>query len=137
MRAEKHTYFALFAASAFLFVCASCSNTGSAVPDGAKIEGESLIIELEENPTTGFSWKCDEYDTSILELLEDEYLPASVETDIVGSSGIHHYAFKGLSEGETTLTFKYIKAWEGDESAEDTRTFKVVVDQEGAIESIK
>lgn len=137
MRANKHAYSALFAASVFLFLCAACSNTGSSAPDGAKIEGESLIIELEENPTTGFTWKCDEYDTSILELLDDAYMPDNTETDIVGRGGIHHYEFRGLSEGETTLTFKYIKSWEGDDSPEDTRTFIVVVDQEGTIKSVK
>lgn len=137
MRTGKQSCFILLAAATFLFLCAACSNPGNTLPDGAKIEGEILIIELEENPTTGFSWKYNEYDTSILELLDDEYMPDSVETDIVGSGGIHHYEFRGLSEGETTLTFKYIKSWEGEESAEDTKTFKVVVDQAGKIESVE
>lgn len=89
---------------AFLFLTTACSNKGTDVPEGAKIEGESLIIVLEENPTTGFSWTYDEYDTAVLELVVDKYIPNESDPNVVGSGGIHHYEFKGLSEGETTLT---------------------------------
>lgn len=136
MRSGKNACFTLLAAAAFLFLCAACSNTFNALPDGAMIEGETLIIELEENPTTGFSWIF-EYDPTVLELIDDEYQPDRAETAISGSGGIHHYEFKGLSEGETTLTFKYLKSWEGEESAEDTKTFEVDVNQAGKIESVE
>ncbi len=134
MKNQTQTFLAVIAVSAFLFLSSACAPNDAALPGEAKVEGDSLIIDLEENPTTGFSWVYDDYDTAVLELIDDEYIPDETDSDVVGSGGIHHYEFKGLSEGETTLTFRYLKSWEGKDSAEETRTINIAVDQIGKIE---
>ena len=109
-------------------------------PDGSSgavsIEGKTLIIELEENPTTGFSWSYTISDTDVIHLVEDGYMEDSEDPEVVGGGGMHEYKFEGLSAGEATIIFDYFKSWEGEETAEDHVEYTVSVNEDGTIAEV-
>lgn len=58
-------------------------------------------------------------------LLEDEHIEPS--TKLIGASGTHKFVFVGEKNDETTITFKYYRVWEGEESTVDMKEFKIKV----------
>ena len=84
-----------------------------------------VLIALESNPSTGYSWVA-EYDNAILELVEETFeLGEYAKENIVGAGGTELFRFKGLSEGKTDITFSYKRVWETD--VLDTKVFTVEV----------
>ena len=66
-----------------------------------------VLIALESNPSTGYSWVA-EYDNAMLELVEETFeLGEYAKENIVGAGGTELFRLKGLSKGETDITFKY------------------------------
>jgi len=98
----------------------SCSQSRPAtVTLGAQDDGrtitlggdDTLIIELEGNPTTGFSWEVEAVDDAVLAPQGDAGYTAS-ETGLVGSGGVFSFTFKAASRGETALQLVYHRSWE-------------------------
>ena len=84
-----------------------------------------VLIALESNPTTGYSWEA-EYDDAMLELLEETFDPGEyAKENIVGAGGTELFRFKGLSKGETNITFNYKRSWETE--VLETKVFTVEV----------
>ncbi|MDO8556860.1 MAG: protease inhibitor I42 family protein [Candidatus Jorgensenbacteria bacterium] len=69
-----------------------------------------FIVQLDSNPTTGFSWGTS-YDKDALELVASTFIPPS-DTKLLGSGGMDTFTFKALKAGETKLKFSYLRAWE-------------------------
>jgi len=137
MRRNAQKILGLFLFTVVLIFASACTSDPVDLPAGVEADGKTLKISLEENPTTGFSWDYTVSDETLLEVVDDEYFPSNTETAVVGSGGIHVFEFQGLKEGETTLTFNYFKSWEGTEKTEDTRVYKIIVDQYGNIEDVQ
>ena len=84
-----------------------------------------VLIALESNPSTGYSWVA-EYDDAILELVEETFEPGEyAKENIVGAGGTELFRFKGLSKGKTGITFNYKRPWETE--VLDTKVFTVEV----------
>jgi inhibitor of cysteine peptidase len=84
-----------------------------------------VLIALESNPSTGYSWEA-EYDDAMLELVEETFEPGEyAKENIVGAGGTELFRFKGLSKGETEITFNYKRSWETE--VLDTKVFTVEV----------
>ena len=84
-----------------------------------------VLIALESNPTTGYSWEA-EYDAAMLELVEETFEPGEyAKENIVGAGGTELFRFKGLSKGKTDITFNYKRVWETE--VLDTKVFTVEV----------
>jgi len=76
--------------------------------------GTVLVIQLEENPTTGYRWAVEQADTERLELLNADYAMAA-DTGVGGGGG-RTFAFRAVRGGTTPLRLKHWRAWEGDAS---------------------
>ena len=87
--------------------------------------GQSFIIALESNPTTGYTWHED-FDKSFLELLGHEYERSLAGEGLVGAGGTESFEFKALKKGETEITMVYKQGWEGG-SVGDEYVFKVTI----------
>ena len=72
----------------------------------------------------------------IVEVIRDEYLEPKSDGK-VGAAGIHIWDIKGVSEGRTTMIFRYYRSWEGPENAADTKEYVFEVDDRGNIKIIK
>ena len=102
--------------------------TENALSEEVTKDGTHLEILLKENPTTGYSWTVDDYDTSILS--------ASTTEGTVGSGGTHLYRFTGQKEGKITLTFRYYRNWEDKDTAIEVRDYSITVADDGMIQSV-
>lgn len=82
--------------------------------------GETFVIALEANPTTGYAWQV-AYDTQRLGLVDREFERTS---DAIGAGGTERFKFRLLSSGETAVAFTYQRPWE--ERAIRKEVFRVV-----------
>ena len=89
--------------------------------------GKILVLILESNPTTGFSWELSEpIDENLLALIETQYEPGVIAgTGLTGAGGTEVWTFETLTVGETTITMEYSRPWDGGEKA--VETFEVTV----------
>jgi len=76
--------------------------------------GDTLRVELAENPTTGYRWAIDRTDERIVELAGSEYQPAP--SSGVGGGGLRTFTFKALRPGAARVELKYWREWQGDSS---------------------
>ncbi len=84
--------------------------------------GDTLIIELRGNPTTGYQWQLDTADTRVLEPQgEPDY---AVSSNAMGAGGTYTFRFKAVASGQTTLRLVYKRPWEDSLSDE---TFEAVI----------
>jgi inhibitor of cysteine peptidase len=89
--------------------------------------GDSFVVTLGSNQTTGFSWSktAQVSDAAVVEQTDHEYVaPAS---DKLGAAGDENWTFKALKKGTATLYMEYSRPWEGGEKAEWTFTLTVTV----------
>jgi len=75
--------------------------------------GDTLLLRLPENATTGYRWSFDGLDTTILSARDGEYARSS---DAVGSGGDRTWTLTPNAAGTTTLRLKLWREWEGDSS---------------------
>jgi len=89
--------------------------------------GESLVVTLPSNTSTGYSWTLAENsDEGVLQEVEHEYI--ATQTNLVGAAGKELWTFKALQDGTSTIRLEYIRPWEAGALPAETFTLTVVVD---------
>ena len=88
--------------------------------------GYMTQIQLESNPTTGYSWRLAK-PASLFDVAKDEYLPAPKAPNVVGSGGKQVITLRAKQQGEETLNFEYVRAWEKDTAPVKTQQCRVKV----------
>ena len=88
--------------------------------------GQIGTLELLGNPTTGYAWQCESSDPSVLVPVGSTYT-ASPSDGRVGTGGTYRFDFKALKAGDATITCRYYRSWEGQETALRTATYRVTV----------
>ena len=93
--------------------------------------GGTLVVKLESNPTTGYSWEVGAIDPSIIKGMGDaEYAKSDTgETPLVGSGGAETWRFQAVNEGQTSLEMVYRRPWEQDVNPE--KTFSLSINVQG------
>lgn len=76
--------------------------------------GDTVIIYLDENPTTGFLWSIDNGIEDVALLEDSEFRMA--EGTGVGGGGQRKLVFKAKTPGEVELKLKHWREWEGEGS---------------------
>ncbi len=96
--------------------------------DGRQIElkaGQTLVISLEGNPTTGYTWEVAELNEQVLRQVgEAEFKP---ESDLDGAPGVQTLRFEAVNAGQTTLNLVYHQPWEEDVEPLETFSVQVIV----------
>lgn len=87
--------------------------------------GNTLLIRLAGNPTTGFVW---ERTDSLLEAVlgsldEGVFIPD--DENLIGAGGVWEFRFKALTFGSTPIDFVYWRPWE--EEIVDTFFVMIIV----------
>jgi inhibitor of cysteine peptidase len=95
--------------------------------------GDTFIVTLCSNPTTGFQWSemTQIGDENILEQVSHEYVAHVTEvneTPVMGAPGNDVWTFKALEKGITTVSMEYSRPWEGGEKGAWTFVLTVVVE---------
>jgi inhibitor of cysteine peptidase len=87
--------------------------------------GKRFMIELEANPTTGYTWQVSAAPGDQVRLVDQDYTPTGTQQP--GSGGVQQFTFEARSAGSTTLAFDYVRPWEKDVAPAQTATFPVKV----------
>lgn len=97
-------------------------------PDlGAVVEmapAQQVLVEIEGNPTTGFTWEVAEIDPRVIAPVGDPQYES--ESDADGSGGIYTFRFEAVGPGEEEVVMVYRQSWT-DAAPSRTFTFRVVV----------
>jgi inhibitor of cysteine peptidase len=76
--------------------------------------GDAIVINLPENPTTGYQWAIARIDSNLIELQNSKFtLP---QNESLGSGGERSFLFKTKATGTAKLELKEWRHWEGDRS---------------------
>jgi inhibitor of cysteine peptidase len=75
--------------------------------------GETFVVRLEENPTTGYRWQPHNFDRAILALKSSSFAPGG---DAPGSAGRRSFVFLAEHSGESPVTLWLWREWEGEKS---------------------
>lgn len=84
---------------------------------------QELTIELESNPSTGYTWQVIKGDTLHLRLLREEYVPGTTER--MGAAGKQRLHFQTLTTGRAPLLLEYRRPWE--KEVEAVKSFQVTL----------
>ncbi len=82
--------------------------------------GGRFTVELESNPSTGFTWVVVEAEG--LALIEEHW---TGDSDLTGSPGISTFLFEATSAGTNDLEMVYTQAWTDGDSLD--RSFSLTV----------
>src|SRR4030042_5821537 len=97
--------------------------------NGASINlkiNDTVEINLESNPTTGYGWfLSDKTNESIVSLVDSEYIASEKDEKMVGVGGYETFTFKAVSKGETRIILNHERPWE--EDTEILETFEVTI----------
>lgn len=109
-----------------LAACAEqpATRTVTAAQSGTSVElrvGDTLVVALDGNPTTGFDWALVGSVTPPLELAERTFTPSGTA---LGAPGTVSYRFKAAAPGTTRIVMTYSRSWE---SVPPDRTFELAV----------
>ncbi|MEI6714850.1 MAG: protease inhibitor I42 family protein [Verrucomicrobiota bacterium] len=91
------------------------------------LQGDVLVIKLQENPSTGYVWSCSSSRNVLLQLGQKETVrdPASHLT--VGKNTTITWRFLANEAGDTALTFTLKRPWESNIAAIKTISVPVTV----------
>lgn len=99
----------------------------------------NLLVVLDENATTGYSWTS-AIEGSTLALYAEKSISAeeaypTEDANRVGAEGSHLFSFKGMAAGDGTIALSYERSWE--QTDDDKKiVLQVKTGQNGAIESV-
>ena len=123
-----YTVFLVMLAISLLAGCVSKETKLSAGDNGRKIElnkGQILVVTLEANPSTGYTWEVAELEKNFLRQIgETEFQP---ESDLLGAKGMQTLRFEAVNAGQTSLKLVYHRPWEKDVEPLQTFSIQVVV----------
>lgn len=75
--------------------------------------GDSIVLQLPENPTTGYAWALDSIDSTLLEAGAPAYHGAGAG---LGTGGEKTWTLTARAPGRTRVALKRWRHWEGDTS---------------------
>jgi inhibitor of cysteine peptidase len=126
-----HKILSLVTLAMVLISVAACSPTKpvtlTAADKGGQVEvkvGEQIVITLDGNPSTGYTWEAKDLDATMFEQVGDPAFSSS-NPGLVGSGGTLTLTFKALKAGSASLTLVYHRPWET--GVDPTDTFAVTV----------
>ncbi|MBM4467164.1 MAG: protease inhibitor I42 family protein [Chloroflexi bacterium] len=89
-------------------------------------KGQTLVVTLEANPTTGYSWEVAEpLDEQVLRQAGEPEFKA--ESEALGAGGVQILRFQAVNAGQTTLKLAYHRPWEKGVEPLETYSIEVVV----------
>jgi inhibitor of cysteine peptidase len=92
--------------------------------------GDTLVVVLCSNPTTGFQWSEDAQISNATVLKQEVHEFSGPESDPpspVGTPGVESWRFQTLQPGTSTVYVEYSRPWEGGEKGVWTFTLDVTV----------
>ena len=90
-----------------------------------KTNEKVLELTYQTNGGVPYEWQYEIADPSIAEFVKSYEIENKNKGGMVGAPISTNYVFKGLKEGKTTITFRYVSITDGTISKEEKHTIKV------------
>jgi inhibitor of cysteine peptidase len=115
----------------FLGLCAATGVNAAPVRDHEK----RITIELEGNPTTGYSWTYTMEPRGIVRELTAEYRRSSetAAANRAGGGGVFVFVFESVQPGSAYLRFSYTRPWESGAEPAAAEEYRLTVNRAGKI----
>ena len=99
------------------------------VKDAKMKVGETIMIQLDGNPTTGYTWSCPDKDsmTGALKYENDKYVYGGLP-GMVGAGGTYYFVFKAAGKGNAKIHLEYKRSWEKNNPPASVYDLNVVVE---------
>ena len=88
--------------------------------------GETVILSLEENASTGFTWHLKLSEEGIVEI-SSKTVTTQAPPGVVGAPSKVSWFIKAVKPGKVALTLKKYRGWEGENSAIESLTYTIQV----------
>lgn len=88
--------------------------------------GETVILSLEENASTGFTWHLKLSEEGIVEI-SSKTVTTQAPPGVVGAPSKVSWFIKAVKPGKVALTLKKYRGWEGENSAIESLTYTIEV----------
>ncbi len=101
----------------------------TATDNGSQIslkEGGQVVITLDGNPSTGYTWEAQALDTTIFKQVGEATFVSS-DPGLVGAGGSLTLTFSVLKAGTAPLTLVYHRPWEAGVDPVDTFSVTITV----------
>jgi inhibitor of cysteine peptidase len=85
-------------------------------------QGDSILIRLAENPTTGYRWAVDKVDEQVTALQDTNFVASGTG---IGGGGTRTFTFKALASGKGKIELKLKREWETE--AAPSSSFEVMI----------
>ncbi|MDD5085904.1 MAG: protease inhibitor I42 family protein [Candidatus Omnitrophica bacterium] len=102
----------------FVFAAAGCQPKIEAVSkrvignsEVSVVKGQTLKLELEANPTTGYMWEIEKISPDGLLEKAGDYSYRR-QFNLIGGGGLQIFSFNAVKKGEAELGFVYRRPWE-------------------------
>ena len=92
------------------------------------VRGQSVLITLRSNPTTGFRWQVQDAAPSVLRSLGPEVYSNPEDSGLVGSAGQSSWRFEATNPGGGRLLLVYRQPWEPNVAPAQTFECQVTVE---------
>ena len=91
--------------------------------------GQSLVVSLKSNPTTGYEWTAAQNGAPQLAMQGDKpgYTPDAASAGMAGGGGTSVFTFKAAQPGSTALTLNYARSFEPNNPPGQTFSVPVTV----------
>jgi len=90
--------------------------------------GQTVVIRLSGNRTTGYAWTlAGVRPAGLTPLGEPSYEPASGPSNAVGTGGVETWSFLASASGRQDLRFEYRRPWERDAAPARTLMYTIAV----------
>jgi inhibitor of cysteine peptidase len=88
--------------------------------------GQTLVVGLDSNETTGFRWEVTGLNEGVLEQDGESEYETTGDPDAMGAGGVETFRFKPVAAGTTRLEMIYARP-DDEESATETFSLEVIV----------
>lgn len=92
---------------------------------------KTYSLQLNSNPSTGYSWSYSVDKEGIIKESKNEYVSDENSKSLLGVGGKQNYTFEGVKEGDVTITFKYARS--NDDTDATTKVVNLHVNADGSI----
>ena len=97
----------------------------------AKQQTREVSFTLASNPSTGFIWLLESYDSHLLKLVKHDYAAPDNKKNRVGTTGVENWTFTAKSKipgpQVTKITLINARPWDVNHTTHEKTTFTVVV----------
>ncbi len=114
MTRKIQSFFVLIMAAVLIAGCLPAQTKLSVADNGKTVTiqtGDRLVITLDGNPSTGYTWEAKDLDISMFEQVGEARFESS-NSNLVGAGGTLTLTFKALKAGASALALVYHRPWE-------------------------